>query len=132
MIRIRCGHLLPKPPAGHPSAFRLDNLREPSIAGGEGSLPKRAPHTPLDERKSLLDGWCSVRQRWYRHWLDHHVGEAVRMVAARRAVTPDAGYGGVGVNVDFWFRTIAALSVRPRWSRSETEGLHHECQPRFR
>jgi four helix bundle protein len=32
----------------------------------------------------------------------------------------------------FWFRTIAAIGVRPRWSRSETKGLHHECQPRLR
>jgi hypothetical protein len=31
----------------------------------------------------------------------------------------------------FWFRTIAAIGVRPRWSRSETKGLHHECQPRL-
>lgn len=30
------------------------------------------------------------------------------------------------------FRTIAAIRVRPRWSRPETKGLHHECQPRLR
>ncbi len=27
--------------------------------------------------------------------------DSARVIAARRAVTPDAGYGGVGVNVDF-------------------------------